>query len=65
MRALTTPERHQLAIAWKTLKMNDVMATIMGSMSREEAVKVIFKLTGKKVATTYYPTDQEVTIKTF
>jgi len=34
---LTVPQQHQLKIAKKTLKMNDVMANIMGGMNKEEA----------------------------
>ena len=34
---LTVPQQHQLKIAKKTLKMNDVMANVMGGMSKQEA----------------------------
>lgn len=34
---LSVPEKHQKAIAIKTLKMNDVMARMMGDMSKDEA----------------------------
>lgn len=34
---LTVPQQHQLKIAKKTLKMNDVMANIMGGMNKAEA----------------------------
>jgi len=34
---LTTPQKHQLAIAKKTLKMTDAGAKIMGGMSKKEA----------------------------
>lgn len=44
---LTVPERHQLNIARKTLKMSDVGAEIMGGMTKEEATLVIKRLTGK------------------
>jgi hypothetical protein len=37
MKSLSVPERHQKNIAIKTLKMNDVMARIMGGMSKDEA----------------------------
>ena len=46
---LSVPEKHQLAIAKKTLKMSDAGAKIMGGMTKEEARKVIKKLTGKTV----------------
>ena len=48
-RKLSVPEQHQLKIAYKTLKMNPAMIGVMGGMSREEAVEVIKKLTGKTV----------------
>ena len=38
-----TPEWHQLQIAKKTLKMNPVMAEIMGGMNLDEAKKIIDK----------------------
>lgn len=46
---LTVPEKHQLKIAKKTLKMPDAMVGIMGGMTKEEARKIIKKLTGKTV----------------
>ena len=46
---LTIPEKHQLKIAKDTLKMNPTMARIMGGMTKEQARKVIKKLTGKEV----------------
>lgn len=36
-------EKHQLAIAKKTLKMTPVMAKIMGGMTYEEAKKIVEK----------------------
>ena len=48
-RELTVPERHQLKIARQTLKMNDVMARVMGGMTKDYARQVIQKLTGKVV----------------
>ena len=36
-RELSVPERHQKAIALKTLKMNDVFVAVMGGMNKEEA----------------------------
>jgi hypothetical protein len=47
MKKLTVPEKHQLRIARKTLKMSDVGALIMGGPSREEARLIIQRLTGK------------------
>ena len=44
---LSVPEKHQLNIARKTLKMSDVGARIMGGMTKEEARAVILRLTGK------------------
>ena len=49
MKQLTVPEKHQLKVARDTLKMSDVGALIMGGPSKEEAKKIIFKLTGKRV----------------
>ena len=34
-------ERHQLKIARKTLKMNDVAIRIMGGMTKAEALRII------------------------
>lgn len=44
---LSVFEKHQLAIARKTLKMNDVGVLVMGGMTKEEAREVIKRLTGK------------------
>lgn len=41
-------EKHQLKIAKQTLKYSDVGAMIMGGMTKEEARKVIKRLTGKE-----------------
>jgi len=46
-KALTIPEQHQLKIALQTLKMNDVMARVMGGMTKAEAREVIRRLKGK------------------
>ena len=46
---LSIPEKHQLKIAYDTLKMNPAMARVMGGPSREEAIAIIKKLTGKDV----------------
>lgn len=40
-KTLSVPEQHQKTIAIKTLKMNDVMARMMGGMSKEEARKFL------------------------
>ncbi len=45
---LTIPERHQLKIARQTLKYSDVGSKIMGGPTKEEARKIIEKLTGRK-----------------
>jgi hypothetical protein len=45
---MTVPERHQLTIARKTLKMSDVGARVMGGPSKEEARQIIARLTGRK-----------------
>jgi hypothetical protein len=39
---------HQLKIARATLKMHDAGAAIMGGMTKDEARKVIRRLTGKE-----------------
>ena len=36
-RELTTPEKHQLSIAYKTLKMPDAMGGVMGGMTKSQA----------------------------
>lgn len=46
--SLTMPERHQLAIAKKTLKMSDAGAMVMGGMTKDEAREIVFNLTGKR-----------------
>lgn len=47
-RQLSVPEKHQLAIARKTLTYSDIGARIMGGMTKDEARAIILKLTGKK-----------------
>ena len=47
MRRLTVPEQNQLKIARDTLRMNDVMAKVLGGMTKEEAREIILRLTGK------------------
>ena len=44
---LSVPEKHQLKIAYDTLKMPDEVAGVMGGPSKEEAIQIIKKLTGK------------------
>ena len=44
---MTTPEKHQLAIARKTLKMSDIGAMIMGGPTKQESREIIKRLTGK------------------
>lgn len=48
MRNLSVPEKHQLRIARRVLKMSDVMARVMGGPSKEEARQIILNLTGKR-----------------
>jgi len=48
-RRLSVSELHQLEIARKTLQMTDIMARILGGMTKEEAREIITKLTGKLV----------------
>ena len=45
---LSVFDKHQLQIAKRTLELSDVGALIMGGMTKEEARKVIKKLTGKE-----------------
>lgn len=47
-RTLSVPEKHQLAIARKTLTYSDAGAAIMGGPTKAEAREIIFKLTGKR-----------------
>ena len=44
---LSVFDKHQLAVARKTLTYSDVGASIMGGPSKEEARQIILKLTGK------------------
>ena len=44
---MTVFEKHQLKIARDTLKMSDAGALIMGGPSKEEARKIIKRITGK------------------
>jgi len=48
-RSLTVPEKHQLKIAYKTLKMSTAAVGVMGGPSKEEAREIIKRLTGKVV----------------
>ena len=41
-------DKHQLAIARKTLKMPDGLTFILGGMSKAEAREVIKRITGKE-----------------
>lgn len=50
MANLTVSEKHQFAIARKTLRMSDAGALVMGGMTKEEARAVIQKLAGKRVS---------------
>lgn len=46
-RKLTVPEKHQLAIAYKTVKMPEPMVGVMGGMTTAQAKAIIKRLTGK------------------
>jgi hypothetical protein len=48
-RELSVFDKHQLKIAYSTMKMSEVGARIMGGMNHQEAREIIYKLTGKKV----------------
>ena len=43
-RTLSVPEKHQLNIAKKTLKMNDAAVGVMGGMSKDEARSFLQKI---------------------
>ena len=47
IKKLTIPEKHQLAIARKTLKLSDIGSKILGGPSKAEAKQIIKKLTEK------------------
>lgn len=47
MKNLSVPEKHQLRIARKTLKMADWASVILGGPSKPEARRIILDLTGK------------------
>jgi len=47
-RQLSVPEKHQLAIAYKTVKMPEAMVGVMGGMTTQQAKDIIKKLTGKE-----------------
>lgn len=44
---LSVFEQHQLAIARRTLKLNDVFVRVLGGMTKNEARAIIKRLTGK------------------
>ena len=44
---LSVFNKHQLSIAKKTLKMNDVGVLVMGRMTKEDARIIIKKITGR------------------
>ena len=48
MRKLSVPEKHQLAIAKKTLKMTAAAVFVLGRPTKKEARDIIEKLTGKR-----------------
>jgi hypothetical protein len=47
-RSLSVPEKHQLAIAYKTVKMPEAMVGVMGGMTIQQAKDIIQRLTGKE-----------------
>jgi len=47
VRKLTVSEKHQLAIARKTLRMSDVGVAIMGGMTKVEAREIADRLEAK------------------
>jgi hypothetical protein len=47
---LSVFDKHQLAIARKTLTYSDIGARIMGGMTMDEARAIIFRLTGRRAA---------------
>ena len=47
MKTLSVFDKHQLAIARRTLQLSDVGALILGGMNKNKARLVIAKLTGK------------------
>ena len=47
MKILSIPEKHQLAIARKTLTYHDLAVKALGGMTKEEARAVILRFTGK------------------
>lgn len=61
-RQLTVPEKHQLKVAYQTLKYNDAMAKVMGGMSKDEARAIIKKLTGKTPKETKESVDNSIQI---
>ncbi len=46
-RELTVPEKHQLKIAYRTLKLSDVGALCLGGPNKVEAREIILRLTGR------------------
>ena len=47
MKTLSVPDQHRLKIAYKTLKLSDIGARIMGGMTKDEARAFIIQVTGK------------------
>lgn len=45
---LTVPEKHQLRVARRTLRMTPAMAGVMGGPTRDEAARVVRELDGKE-----------------
>ena len=46
---ITTAEKHQLRIARDTLKMSDIMAKVMGGMTKKEAKELLKKRKQRRI----------------
>jgi len=46
-RSLSTFDKHQLNIAYKTLTYSDTAVLILGGMTKTEAREIIYRLTGR------------------
>jgi thermostable 8-oxoguanine DNA glycosylase len=63
---LSVPEKHQLKIAKKTLKMSDAGANIMGGMTKKEAIDFLKKIgyTDKQIKKMSEETEEQTEIRT-
>jgi len=48
MAELTVLEKHQLAVARRTLKMPDAMVAVMGTITKAEAQEIVERLSKKQ-----------------